>query len=58
MDRVSRATSGHWAMAITKVMTGMEGPNRATTSSSIMSSGRDIWASRSRETTVSTQPPK
>ena len=58
MDRVSLATSGHWAMAMTKVITGMDGPKRATTSSSIISSGSDICASSSRETTVSTQPPK
>ena len=56
--RVSRAGSGHCAMAMTSVITGIDGPNRATTSSSISSSGSDICASSRRETTVSTQPPK
>ncbi len=56
--RVMRAGSGHWAKAMTSVMTGIDGPKRATTSSSMSSSGSAICASRSREMIVSTQPPK
>src|SRR3712207_6890865 len=43
---------------MTKVITGIDGPNRATTSSSMSSSGSDSWASSTRETTASTHPPK
>ena len=53
-----RAISGHCAMAITKVMTGMDEPNNATTSSSIIRSGSESCASRRRLTTASTQPPR
>ena len=53
-----RAGSGHCANAITRVMTGIEGPNSATTSSSMSSNGNAICASRRREMRVSTQPPK
>jgi hypothetical protein len=45
-------------MAMTNVITGMDGPNRATTSSNIMTSGSDSCASSSRDSTASTQPPK
>ena len=48
-DRVRRAISGHCAIAMTNVITGIDGPNSATTSSSIISSGSDSCASRSRE---------